>query len=475
MNRPQKTENGLMRIAFADTEEAPCFAQDSSMASPASMWLGREGEGMHLDADAAKDVATILDRFVGTGSVADEPRRGRRTILAGLLRLHDLVQDEGPQASSIRYALRCAMNSSAGLRREAPGLATWGEPSKRRTVWMLRFEDTEVGDMIFDSAVFGELDAEQLAREAYEKHIQNWNCTLFQTAPATSRAETEARTADLLRGTAERMSELHQYGVAPRVGTLLEAAGDVVDGDGRTAPMIMAWRASLRRSVRQLEADLESKRDTVSLYERLLTREQNDEERLDTKRNLEERRSDEAAIRADLDKARSALAGSDVDPLSHFLPIGTEVSVHAVDVRSINPIPVAGSRGVVVGYSVRGDRCNVIAFPQETNDVLGGVYSFVDEDDDPEDREYRPVKFLYRRDELDVVRHGVLVGGGENLRPGYHPTHRHDDDPDDDDMLVESCGFTWRTQMINEVPENTQIHPQSSYFLDWMRPIGEPK
>lgn len=480
MNDPVKSAEGLMRIAFADSNEQPCRAQDSSTAFPASMWLGRETEAMHLDAESAKPIATILDRFVGTGSIAKEPYLGRRTVLAGLLRLHDLIDGDGPKESALRYAMRCAMDTAAGLRREPPDLATYGEPGRRRTVWILRFEDAEVGEMTFDSSIYGELDAELLAREAFEKHIQNWNCTLFHTAPGTSKAESDARMQELLRAAAEKASERHKYGVSPIFRTLLEAAGDAKDDKARTGPMLMAWRSSLRRRVRELRSDVESKRDTVALYERLLSKAKDEEERSITQIDLEERRSSLAAILIDLEKAEAALAQCDVDPLSNFLPIGTEVSVRKVEAESINAIPVAGSRAVVVGYNIGSDRCNVLAFLQDTKDERGGVYSMFDEDDDPEEREYRPAKFNYRRDEMDVVRYGVFVGGGENLVPGYHATHRHGDPDkpsilDGHNMLIESCGFTWRTQMINDVPENTQIHPDASYFLEWMRPIGESK
>lgn len=59
---------------------------------------------------------------------------------------------------------------------QAALLCTYGEPSKRKPVWMLRFEDQDKGVNVYHD--------EAEAHAAFQQATLNWNCTLFVTARA---------------------------------------------------------------------------------------------------------------------------------------------------------------------------------------------------------------------------------------------------------------------------------------------------
>ncbi len=61
---------------------------------------------------------------------------------------------------------------SAGAGGEREALASFGHDRKK--TWLLRFEDADEDDMIFDN--------EADARSAYGRHSFTWNCTLFETS-----------------------------------------------------------------------------------------------------------------------------------------------------------------------------------------------------------------------------------------------------------------------------------------------------
>lgn len=76
-----KTGRGFPHIAFTDANGRKCSAQDSSWAAGAAMWLGQDeveppnlghqlSPRMHLTIPQARQLITILQRFVDTGSVA---------------------------------------------------------------------------------------------------------------------------------------------------------------------------------------------------------------------------------------------------------------------------------------------------------------------------------------------------------------------------------------------------------------------
>lgn len=100
--------------------------------------------------------------------------------------LHDLIPEEAADRSvdlaSIRIAARMGLDAVNGTSTQQPVLASWGEPGRRTQKWMLHFEDTEMGTMVFDAALYGEDQAELLARNAYRRAKVAWNCTLFRVA-----------------------------------------------------------------------------------------------------------------------------------------------------------------------------------------------------------------------------------------------------------------------------------------------------
>lgn len=100
--------------------------------------------------------------------------------------LHDLIPEEEADRSvdlaSIRIATRMALDGINRTSTPRPVLASWGEPGRRTQKWMLHFEDTEMGTMVFDATLYGEDQAELLARDAYRRAKVAWNCTLFRVA-----------------------------------------------------------------------------------------------------------------------------------------------------------------------------------------------------------------------------------------------------------------------------------------------------
>lgn len=103
-----------------------------------------------------------------------------------LKELHDLIPEDAADSdvdlASIRIAARMGLDAVNGTSAPQPLLASWGEPDRRTQKWMLHFEDTEMGTMVFDAALYGEEQAELLARDAYRRAKIAWNCTLFRVA-----------------------------------------------------------------------------------------------------------------------------------------------------------------------------------------------------------------------------------------------------------------------------------------------------
>lgn len=63
------------------------------------------------------------------------------------------------------------------------GRGTWASPGDRPgRKWLLRFDDVERADMVWDADLYGEGEAERLAWEAWERFAPSWNCYLFATA-----------------------------------------------------------------------------------------------------------------------------------------------------------------------------------------------------------------------------------------------------------------------------------------------------
>lgn len=63
---------------------------------------------------------------------------------------------------------------AAGTNEERFVLCTFGPPNERKRHWILKFEDTDVGDMHFDN--------ELTALMAFRSFAMTYTCTLFVTA-----------------------------------------------------------------------------------------------------------------------------------------------------------------------------------------------------------------------------------------------------------------------------------------------------
>lgn len=465
--------HGRAHVEITDFNDIAMTVVDSTLAHPDGIRLIVDEEvGPLLTAESAAELAGVLDRFLGTGSVAPEKPDGRRALVAGLVRLHDTVTGDGAEDAAIRYAIGCALDVAAGLKGgseplDDPGLATFGEPARRHTVWILRYLDADIGDMHWDAQVHGEIGAETMARAAYAGAIGNWNCTLFRTAPLIPEGLQRARMRELLGEAMAKASMESRYGVSPVAVRILKAMG----GDDRgMGPVVAACRASIDRTLREERLKLSQAEDMVQLHQRCVAR-STDEDRITSEERLNDLAHEVPAIRRRISEVEEAKSTMERDPESQFLPIGTVVSTSTIRETSISPLPVAGSHGVVVGYNTQSDRSILVAMAHGTRTVDGGTYEMYDPDDAEDDREYRPAKFNFRRAELTVVSPGRMVGRGENDLVGFRPTHVDREDDDEPNMLVEAFDFVWRIMMINDVPECTQIARSTSYFEEWLTRI----
>lgn len=467
--------HGRAHVEIADFNNIPMTIVDSTLAHPDGIRIIVDEEvGPLLTAESATKLAGVLDRFLGTGSVAPEKPGGRRALVAGLVRLHDTVTGDSAEDAAIRYAIGCALDVAAGLKGgseplDDPGLATFGEPARRHTVWILRYLDAEVGDMHWDAQTHGEIGAETMARAAYAAAIGNWNCTLYRTATLVPEGLQRTRMRELLGEAVAKASEISRYGVSPVAAKILKAMG----GDDRgMGPVVAACRASIDRTLREQQRKLSEAEDMVQLHQRCAARSTGDD-RLSSEERLNDLAHEVPAIRSRISRVEEAKRGMKKDPESQFLPIGTVVSTSTIQESSISPLPVAGSKGVVVGYNTQSDRCILVAMEHGTRTVDGGTYEMYDPDAAEEDCEYRPAKFNFRRDELTVVSPGRLVGRDENDLVGFRPTHVDHEDDDEPNMLVEAHGFVWRIMLINDVPECTQIARSTAYFEEWLTRITQ--
>jgi hypothetical protein len=132
--------------------------------------------------------------------------------------IHDLIPeseaDGNVDLASIRIAARMGLDAVSGTSTPRTVLASWGEPDRRTQKWMLHFEDTEMGTMVFDAALYGEDQAELLARDAYRRAKVAWNCTLFRVAaddPLDD--ERQRRRADALEATLQARGQAGDDGM----------------------------------------------------------------------------------------------------------------------------------------------------------------------------------------------------------------------------------------------------------------------
>jgi hypothetical protein len=65
------TSRGFARGEFKDLYGADCYTQKSSIADVDAIWLGLNGEAMHLTQEMAGNLGRILTRFSETGNLND--------------------------------------------------------------------------------------------------------------------------------------------------------------------------------------------------------------------------------------------------------------------------------------------------------------------------------------------------------------------------------------------------------------------
>ncbi len=97
-------------------------------------------------------------------------------------RILDEQAGSDPDADAMRIACDMAIAVVAPSRRRTIPLATWGPASGRSQKWMIHFEDQDRPLIVYDASLYGEAQAELLARRAFDMAKDAWNCTLFKIA-----------------------------------------------------------------------------------------------------------------------------------------------------------------------------------------------------------------------------------------------------------------------------------------------------
>jgi hypothetical protein len=65
------TGRGFQRGEFFDRYNAACSIQKSSLATEDCIWLGADGNRMHLTRQMAADLIPLLQHFVDTGDLPE--------------------------------------------------------------------------------------------------------------------------------------------------------------------------------------------------------------------------------------------------------------------------------------------------------------------------------------------------------------------------------------------------------------------
>lgn len=379
-----------------------------------------------------------------------------------LQQAYDAVSDDAarsdPRLAAIRHACLMGLEAAAGdtASGTAP-LATFGEPGDRRQRWIIRFEDADVPDAVYDSRIHGEAGAELLARAAYREAEGTWNCHLMRIASSDAADEERQRArADRLEKEIAELRTRHA-GIMEVAAVGREAVEATTKG---TVPFLAARIVkSHEKHLGELRSDL--KRHERSLETERRYHESNPEDRsalsaqeledIATYETHQVRKS--AMLARDLALAERVHETWRTDPSSLLLPIGTVVRTRAVEMLDDDwPIPVPGTVGVVVGYSDMRSRPNMVRFMGRVEmTAYEPWYGDVD----------RTVQYNYLPEELDILGKGTIVDTDETVDgPGWRPTHGHgrkDAILYTESMVVRSGGFLWRVQPCPDLPECTQV------------------
>lgn len=247
----------------------------------------------------------------------------------------------------------------------------------------------------------------------------------------------------LLRDAATAIAHHAGGAVEPILGRIMVALGETTEEEAPVLVLASAWRSRLLKMLQEEQRALKSARDNLK---RCLESKDDKDDEESLNEIISIYKSETERYTASVSGIEEALRGLEEDPASLLLPIGTVVELPGHNRSRMATPPVAGTRGVVVGYSIDHDCPLCVALPRDAHDIKGNVLEFNEE---------RPHRFYHPRSELRQVGEAMLVGKGRTARMGYVPTHdRKDNKWQKDEMLVEAEGRIWRVMEINGVPEN---------------------
>jgi 8-oxo-dGTP diphosphatase len=256
--------------------------------------------------------------------------------------------------------------------------------------------------------------------------------------------------------------QIGEYADRHLVESLVQAAvavGDIAPDAAPEERILMPMRAHHRRGLAKLRREIAETDESIARdrrrAERLPEVEENEEDRELFARYRRDVDAKRTRLLRDLARAEDVSRRLDDDPASLLLPLGTTVATRAPEILDGDwPMPVEGTRGVVVGYSTLFNRPNVVAFAQDVKETGGDVVLFDEEEAN------RLFQVNYLPEELEVVADGELVDGTPVDRPGWWPTHSHHDRDSilySESMVVRGDGRLWRVQPCSSLPECTQI------------------
>ena len=114
---------------------------------------------------------------------ASDPRTEIVALLSSAFDLANTNTDDLNTAmTAVAHACRMGLDAITGATAGGPVFASFGEPDKRRQKWIIHYQDAEVGSVVYDAALYGDAEAELLARDHYARASVQWNCTLLRIA-----------------------------------------------------------------------------------------------------------------------------------------------------------------------------------------------------------------------------------------------------------------------------------------------------
>lgn len=137
--------------------------------------------------------------------------------------------------TAVSHACRMALDAITGTDTDGPVLASFGEPGKRRQKWIIHYQDAEVGSVVYDAALYGDAEAELLARDHYARASVQWNCTLLRIATLDADDEERHRIrAEALERSLRALRGLIADGCHPDASAALAEADALLAAKGRS-------------------------------------------------------------------------------------------------------------------------------------------------------------------------------------------------------------------------------------------------